>query len=329
MLLIAQRACCNFYDKANYLLGEAKKEKMPRPGREFETLVARIEEKLCPLGASVTSPDRIRDRVTGQLREVDASIRYKLGSAPILITIECRDRGATQDITWLEQIKSKKESIGANQTIAVAKEGFSKPAKVYANQHGIILRQLEEVTDSFILQCMQGLKVFTREIRCPMRNYNVGFYPLPQDEGLQQLSLTDAVHKAIEENRPFTNNRAGEAITLEQLYRELLPEAKNYILQSVDDDGFDSEEMIQGDAEFEAHFAADDLAVETIRGTRYISVIIFGIHYEIKNEAMAPLAPMRYTDEKGQVIDSFSTTTDQNKSMRVNLKLGWDENSSF
>ena len=57
--------------------------------REFEKLIARIEQAMAPLDAAVRSPDRIPDKVTGELREVDASIRYKVGTCPILITIEC------------------------------------------------------------------------------------------------------------------------------------------------------------------------------------------------------------------------------------------------
>lgn len=115
---------------------------MTKPWREFEELVTRIERNLSPGGAVVTSPDKIPDKVTGQIREVDASIRYKVGSADILIMIECRDRNTTQDITWLEQIKSKKDSVGAHQTIVVSKEGFTEPAKRYAQHYGLALRQL-------------------------------------------------------------------------------------------------------------------------------------------------------------------------------------------
>lgn len=63
-----------------------------KPWREFEKLISQIEEALCPKGAIVKSPDYISDLNTGTLREVDASIRFEVGSAPILITIECRDR---------------------------------------------------------------------------------------------------------------------------------------------------------------------------------------------------------------------------------------------
>jgi hypothetical protein len=77
--------------------------------REFELLVARIEKQLSPLGAIIKSPDSIIDKVSGSPREVDASIRYVVGSTPILITIECRNREKLQDDTWIEQLAKKKE----------------------------------------------------------------------------------------------------------------------------------------------------------------------------------------------------------------------------
>ena len=103
--------------------------------REFEQLVARIETQLAPKGVTVRSPDKIQDKVTGQMREVDASIRYQIGSAPILITIECRERSAVQDDTWIEQLIMKRQKLGAQQTIAVSSSGFSGPAIESAQQN--------------------------------------------------------------------------------------------------------------------------------------------------------------------------------------------------
>ena len=104
--------------------------------REFEKLIALVEHHLGPKGAVVRSPDHITDKVTGQPREVDASVRYQVGSVPILITIECRDRVSTEDVTWIEQLVSKRESIGASATVAVSATGFSGPAKEKAKAHG-------------------------------------------------------------------------------------------------------------------------------------------------------------------------------------------------
>lgn len=57
--------------------------------REFEKLIARIEADAGPQGIVVKSPDRIRCKLTDRLREVDATIRTKAGTAEMLITIEC------------------------------------------------------------------------------------------------------------------------------------------------------------------------------------------------------------------------------------------------
>lgn len=113
--------------------------------RQFEELVARIEQAASAHGALVTSPDRIRDLTTGQLREVDASIRQKIGTAEILVTIECRKRGRAEDDTWIEQLATKRQKIGAAKTIAVSAVGFTSSAIESAKHFGIELRTLAEV----------------------------------------------------------------------------------------------------------------------------------------------------------------------------------------
>lgn len=113
--------------------------------REFERLVARIEADADPHGIVVKSPDRVRCKDTARLREVDATIRSKIGSSELLVTIECRDRSKVQDVTWIEQLASKKQAIGAALTIAVSSRGFSSDAEKIAARHGIMLRQTQEL----------------------------------------------------------------------------------------------------------------------------------------------------------------------------------------
>lgn len=127
--------------------------------REFERLIALIEHRLAPKGAIVRSPDRVADKTTGQPREVDASIRYRVGSVPILITIECRDRVSLEDVTWIEQLIAKRESIGASATIAVSSRGFSRPATDKAKAHAIETRVLKEVSDDAIRDWAEHLQL--------------------------------------------------------------------------------------------------------------------------------------------------------------------------
>lgn len=113
--------------------------------REFEKLVTKLEKALFPIGAIIKTPDKLKDNVTGQLREVDGSIHFKSKNKETLITIECRKRGQKQDITWIEQLVTKRKSLNADKTIAVSSKGFSKSAKILAEQNSIILKTLGEI----------------------------------------------------------------------------------------------------------------------------------------------------------------------------------------
>ncbi len=134
-------------------------KRRPTKYREFELLTSRIEGALAPTGARIKSPDRIRDKITGQYREVDASIRYAVGSVELLITIECRDRARTQDVTWIEQIATKRAHIGADRTIAVSSTGFTDAAIRAAQAHGISIRLISEITDEDIRSLTDQLEV--------------------------------------------------------------------------------------------------------------------------------------------------------------------------
>lgn len=118
--------------------------------RQFEKLVARIETALSPIGAEVRSPDRIRDLATGELREVDASIRYVVGTTPILIIIECRDRKRHEGSQWIEQLATKRDHLGAAKCVAVSNSEFTKPAIMKAEALGVELRVISDLDDNAI-----------------------------------------------------------------------------------------------------------------------------------------------------------------------------------
>lgn len=143
--------------------------------REFEKLVAHIEASLAPKGAIVRSPDYILDKQTDRLREVDASIRFKVGSADILITVECRRRKDRQDVTWIEQLATKKKKIGASETLAITNAGLSAPAIKTARQENIVVRTLNEVEkDSFGWSKLKFHKIKVNKIL--VRHFEIDFY---------------------------------------------------------------------------------------------------------------------------------------------------------
>lgn len=126
---------------------EKKVGKPPKPWRVFEETVAAIEKTNLPPDAVVTSPDKaIIDKVTGDPREVDVSIRYTVGTHPILIAIQCRDKGRKQGPGWIEEINTWTHDIGANLVVAVSRAGFTASAIKKAKHHGIRTRSLANVT---------------------------------------------------------------------------------------------------------------------------------------------------------------------------------------
>lgn len=110
------------------------------------------------------------------MREVDASVRTKVGTSDILVTIECRQRKPKQDVTWIEQLAAKKTNIGASHTIAVSHTGFSQEAEAMARYHGIDLRQLSDVSAAEINQLIRLDFVIFPHQRCAVSRVGIRFF---------------------------------------------------------------------------------------------------------------------------------------------------------
>lgn len=130
---------------------------MSRKGRELELLIYKLEEIVLPKNAKIKSPDFLPHALTGKRREVDVSIKYNVGTSQILIIIECRDRKTSnEDVTWIEQLKTKCEGLNANKVIAVSSKGFSNEAILLANIYGIETRVISEITGEELLKFNTG-----------------------------------------------------------------------------------------------------------------------------------------------------------------------------
>lgn len=190
--------------------------------RQFEQLVARIEADAGPLGLTVTSPDHIRCRTTGRLREVDASVRTRVGSSNILITIECRKRSVKQDVTWIEQLSTKKNAIGAAHTIAVSSSGFSQEAEAMALHHGIDLRRLSEVSAAEISKLIKIDFVLFTHPRCAIAHVGIRLFksldwtvPDPESVDLALPPTTNPFSPI------FRNTETGATWSLNDLWLQL------------------------------------------------------------------------------------------------------------
>ena len=98
--------------------GGVSPTQMPRRTNEFQRLIAAIQGHLDP-GSSVAESELLPDRITGTGREVDVVISGKVGSQPVTVSVECRDRARSADVTWVEQMQAKHSRLATNVLPAV------------------------------------------------------------------------------------------------------------------------------------------------------------------------------------------------------------------
>lgn len=113
----------------------------------LERQVHRIHELLVGSHADVTWNDHIPDPDNAeQSRQIDITIRRD-GK---LILIECRLSRRRQNVKWVEELVGRRQSLGADEIIAVASAGFTDGAQKKAARFGVRLRHLQQLNDEEI-----------------------------------------------------------------------------------------------------------------------------------------------------------------------------------
>ena len=120
---------------------------MTKESDEFEQEITRIHELIESQSAEVRWNEKVVDLDTGYLRQIDFTIRY----GQRLTIGECRLRKRPAGVEWIEQLLQKKESVGADEIIAVSNSGFANTAQTKGEKRGVHLRDLKELTDNEIL----------------------------------------------------------------------------------------------------------------------------------------------------------------------------------
>ncbi len=278
---------------------------MTTPWREFELLVTRIEAALAPLGATVKSPDRILDRISGNLREVDASIKLSTGGSEVLVTLECRDRQGIEDNTWIEQLVTKRDSIGAVKTIAVSSRGFSEPALRKAAHYGIEARVMREIEPADVVRLLK-LRVRERCYRSELRGLRFGFAPTDGAGDPPQLSrnVLDQL-KTGASNAPIFHRDGGDLLSWNDMWKVLQQRDFAALYGAVRTDGAPTETRLH------LNFS-DGVFVETVSGThRVLSLDAdLALFCEERESAMSPGRSSEYLSPTGPVAHAASYATD-------------------
>ena len=109
---------------------------MPKRTNIFQRLVKLLHDRLDE-NWEVNESEMLRNRLTGEDREVDIVLKYKLGPHDIIVSIECTDTGRPASSTWVEAMAKKHEFLPTSKLVLWSASGFFKPAMVTAEKLGI------------------------------------------------------------------------------------------------------------------------------------------------------------------------------------------------
>lgn len=125
--------------------------------RRFEKLVARVQKELAPT-AVVTHDDKIKGYDSDEFRQIDITVKQKVGQYDMLIAIDCKDYSVPVDIKDIEEFISLIRDIRANKGVMVAANGFTDTAKRVGEKAGLDLYRLID-TDSHDWQTYVSIPV--------------------------------------------------------------------------------------------------------------------------------------------------------------------------
>jgi len=109
-----------------------------KKGKEYELLIKEIYAQLAE-NATVIHDDKIYDKSSKSLRQIDVSIRHKMAEIEYLTIIEVKDYTHKAGIGIVEGFARVIEDVSANKGIIICAKGFSKHAIEKAKTLGIEL----------------------------------------------------------------------------------------------------------------------------------------------------------------------------------------------
>lgn len=143
----------------------------------FEELVYEIQRKLSNT-AEVKHNDYIIGKKSNTERQIDVSIRQKIGQYEILIIIDCKDYSRPVDLNGVESFIGLVEDVQANKGALVSSSGFTINAKSRAEKAGIDLFRLVD-TGKHAWQSFVSIPILC-DFRRPVFNFR--FFNVPEKE---------------------------------------------------------------------------------------------------------------------------------------------------
>ncbi|SFN95829.1 Restriction endonuclease [Bradyrhizobium sp. Ghvi] len=102
---------------------------MAKTGRDLQRLVRAIEgARAAGQPIQIESPKRVRDKITGKLREHDVVLTITHEHHALVVALECRDRSRPIGVEAVEAFRSKCADTGVHKGVMVSSKGFTRTA---------------------------------------------------------------------------------------------------------------------------------------------------------------------------------------------------------
>ncbi|MDQ0038940.1 hypothetical protein J2W30_006728 [Variovorax boronicumulans] len=158
---------------------------MPARTNNFQKLVKVINSHLAPTDAKVTESAMLYDSEAKTDREVDILIESTMSGCDIKIGVEVSEIGNPMNVQHLQAFREKHRIIGINKTVVVSKNGFTAPAKSYAEKNHMKLLTFNSAkSENWVknFERLKGLSVYGRNyfirsisMRCSTDQAESGF----------------------------------------------------------------------------------------------------------------------------------------------------------
>ena len=206
---------------------------------KMQNLIASLEASLLPKGAKIKAQDYIEDRVTGQLRRVDISIRKQVGSIPVLIIIDCKDKNIINDIEWIEKLAQKRDAIHAEKAVAVTYDKFSDSALRKADFMNIETRSLNEITPSDISEWCKIETMTLSNYRVEYINVKIFLETSPElySQAQNFLKSVFQVGKMDTEAKIFTTGNSKDIFDINSIWNGMFPKHRTEGYKGVEPNG--------------------------------------------------------------------------------------------
>ena len=144
----------------------------PKPGRQFEELIASIQSVLTERGKIIPNARRY-DHDAKCDREIDVLVELSEGDQTFTTMIEVKDWKRQVDVRTIDAVESVRRSIRADVAVVVARNGFTMAARAKADALNIRLRTFEALTrEDWISIFLPGF-ITVRDLVCEPRYFHV------------------------------------------------------------------------------------------------------------------------------------------------------------